>query len=152
MQTKTFPRLFLRAFNRFHRHDGGNNLDLNSSHKRAIASVLGVSLLCFGALTSSLACAAPTANALPSNGQVVAGQAIISQSGNVMIIHQITQRAVILWDDFSVGKNATVKFIQPDNSSATLNKAKKSGHWEINGSVSVNGNGRLYFVNSDSNL
>ena len=149
MPKKTSPPLFLRAFNRVHRHDGVHKIDLKLSHKKAIFSVVGSSLLCFGALASGLTYATPAANTLPTNGQVVAGQAIISQFGNVMTINQITHRAVILWDDFSVGKNATVKFIQPDSSSATLNKAKKSGHWEINGSV--NGNGHLFFVSPDSN-
>ena len=149
MRMKTLSRLFWFASNRVHRQDEMSSFDLSRSHKRVIASVISSSLLSLGALNSGLAYATPTANTLPTNGQVVAGEAKISQSGNVMIIHQITQRAVILWDDFSVGKNATVKFIQPNSSSAMLNKAKKSGHWEINGAV--NGNGRLYFVNPDSN-
>ena len=42
-------------------------------------------------------------NALPVNGQVSAGQATISQSGNAMTVQQTTARAVINWDSYNDG-------------------------------------------------
>ena len=51
-------------------------------------------------------------NALPTGGQVVAGNATISQTQTAnsatMNINQTSQRAVVNWDSFNVGKNATV--------------------------------------------
>ena len=96
-------------------------------------------------LTVPSAFAAPAANALPTNGQVVAGQANISQSGNVMNINQSTQRAVINWDSFNVGKNATVNFNQPNSASSTLNRVNGASQSMINGAV--NANGQVIFVN-----
>jgi len=46
--------------------------------------------------------------ALPVNGQVVAGQAAISQNGAKMNVQQTTNRAVINWDSYNVGSNASV--------------------------------------------
>ena len=64
-------------------------------------------------------------NALPTGGQVVAGNATISQTQNAtsatMNINQTSQRAVVNWDSFNVGKNAQVNFNQPNSSAATLN-------------------------------
>ncbi|OIN03681.1 hypothetical protein A9236_01960 [Polynucleobacter sp. QLW-P1DATA-2] len=89
--------------------------------------------------------AGPAANALPTNGQVAAGQASISQAGNVMNINQSTQRAVINWDSFNVGKNATVNFNQPNANSSTLNRVNGASKSMIDGAV--RSNGQVIFVN-----
>ena len=112
-----------------------------SVRKTIIASmVLSATLL---ALPSAFA--APAANALPTNGQVVAGQASINQAGNVMNINQSTQRAVINWDSFNVGKNATVNFNQPNANSSTLNRVNSASKSMIDGAV--RSNGQVIFVN-----
>ena len=68
-------------------------------------------------LTSTAAFANPSIQnlpklALPTNGQVVAGNASISQSQTAtsatMNVNQTSQRAVINWDSFNVGKNASI--------------------------------------------
>ena len=82
---------------------------------------------------------------LPTGGQIAAGTATISQSSNVMNINQSTQRAVINWDSFNVGKNATVNFNQPDSSASTLNRVNSASQSMINGAV--NANGQVIFVN-----
>lgn len=99
---------------------------------------------CFG-ICSFANAASIAANALPTNGQVAAGQASISQSGNVMNINQSTQRAVINWDSFSVGKNATVNFNQPNTNSSTLNRVNGASKSMIDGAV--RSNGQVIFVN-----
>jgi filamentous hemagglutinin family protein len=112
-----------------------------SVRKTIIATVvLSASLL---AMTSSYAGSA--ANTLPAGGQVTAGTSTISQSGNVMNINQSTQRAVINWDSFNVGKNATVNFNQPDSTASTLNRVNSASQSMINGAV--NANGQVIFVN-----
>ncbi|MBT8607988.1 filamentous hemagglutinin N-terminal domain-containing protein [Polynucleobacter paneuropaeus] len=112
-----------------------------SVRKTVMASVFLSATL----LTVPSAFAAPAANALPTNGQVVAGQANISQTGNVMNINQSTQRAVINWDSFNVGKNATVNFNQPNSGASTLNRVNGASQSMINGAV--NANGQVIFVN-----
>ena len=59
---------------------------------------------------------------LPTGGQVNAGQATISQSGSTLNVNQTSQRAVLDWNSFNVGKDATVNFQQPNAQAATLNR------------------------------
>ena len=52
--------------------------------------------------------------ALPQGGQVVSGQANISQPGaNQMNVQQNSNRAVINWNSFSIAAPETVQFVQP---------------------------------------
>jgi filamentous hemagglutinin family protein len=92
---------------------------------------------------------APPVNALPSNGQVVAGSASISQTQSpttaTMNVNQSSQRAVINWDSFNVGKNATVNFNQPNASAVTLNRVTGATQSMIDGAIKANG--QVIFVN-----
>ncbi|MBS0359199.1 MAG: filamentous hemagglutinin, partial [Proteobacteria bacterium] len=55
-------------------------------------------------------------------GTVVGGAASISQSGNTTTINQTSQNAVINWQSFNTNQNETAQFIQPNASSAALNR------------------------------
>jgi filamentous hemagglutinin family protein len=89
--------------------------------------------------------------ALPTSGQVVAGNATISQSQNAtsatMNVNQTSQRAVINWDSFNVGKNATVNFNQPNANAVTLNRVTGANASVIEGAVKANG--QVVFVNEN---
>ncbi|QWD80805.1 S-layer family protein [Polynucleobacter sp. MWH-S4W17] len=101
----------------------------------------------------SVAAANPTApnlpNALPTNGQVVAGTASISQTQTpasaAMTVNQTSQRAVVNWDSFNVGKNASVTFNQPNANAVTLNRVTGATASMIEGAVKANG--QVVFVN-----
>ncbi|MBT8601132.1 filamentous hemagglutinin N-terminal domain-containing protein, partial [Polynucleobacter paneuropaeus] len=88
-------------------------------------------------------------NALPTGGKVVAGNATISQTQTAnsatMNINQTSQRAVVNWDSFNVGKNAQVNFNQPNASAVTLNRVTGATQSMIDGAV--NANGQVVFVN-----
>ena len=92
---------------------------------------------------------APAVNALPINGQVVAGSASISQTQTTnsatMNVNQSSQRAVINWDSFNVGKNASVNFNQPNANSVVLNRVTGASQSMIDGAVRANG--QVIFVN-----
>ncbi|QSN64966.1 filamentous hemagglutinin N-terminal domain-containing protein (plasmid) [Caballeronia sp. M1242] len=79
------------------------------------------------------------AQALPTGGQVTAGQASISQNSNTMTINQGTQRAVIDWNSFNVGAGNTVQFNQPNAQSQALNRVTSGGASNIQGSLLANG-------------
>ena len=82
----------------------------------------------------------PVANSqLPSGGQVNAGQASISQSGNTLNVNQTSQRAVVDWNSFNVGKDATVNFQQPNAQSATLNRVNDTQPSQILGRITAPG-------------
>lgn len=110
-----------------------------SSTVNRIAGLLGGTLLVQGAL------AAPAPDALPTGGQVAAGQATISQSAQTMTVNQGSDKAIINWQSFNIGADATVNFQQPGSSSVALNRVVGSDPSAIYGSL--NANGQVFLVN-----
>ncbi|MDE2056707.1 MAG: filamentous hemagglutinin N-terminal domain-containing protein, partial [Betaproteobacteria bacterium] len=97
-------------------------------------------------LTSMLtvsAYAAPAVNALPQGGVVSAGSAVISQSvgsnSAALTVNQSSQRAVIDWNSYNVGQNATVTYNQPNSQSSTLNRISDPNVSQIFGQIKSNG-------------
>lgn len=80
---------------------------------------------------------------------MVAGAATISSTQTAtsatMNINQTSQRAVINWDSFSVGKNATVNFNQPNSQAVTLNRVTSANASIVEGVIRANG--RVMLVN-----
>jgi len=112
-----------------------------------------VGALIAGALLSPVLAAAQTAppvNALPTGGQVVAGQAAISQAGSTMNIQQATQKAILNWQSFNIGANATVNFQQPSASAVALNRVIGQDPSAIFGNL--NANGQVFLVNPNGVL
>ncbi len=79
----------------------------------------------------------------PTDGQVVAGQAAISQpDANTVQIDQSSAKAVIDWRSFNINPQETTRFNQPSSSSITLNRIDPGqgassilGHLTANGQV-----------------
>mgnify|MGYP002624158149 CR=1 FL=1 len=86
----------------------------------------------------------------PNGGTVVAGSAAIGQSGNTLTIQQFSDRAVINWQDFSIQPGETTRFIQPDSSSAVLNRVTGGNPSAILGTLEANGN--VYVINPNGIL
>jgi filamentous hemagglutinin family protein len=97
--------------------------------------------------TTILGLAIPgVAAALPSGGQVVAGQAsIASPNSNQVTITQSSSRAVINWGSFNVSAGQKVQFKQPNASSITLNRITDGGTSQIDGQLTANG--RVWLIN-----
>ena len=93
--------------------------------------------------TSTTTINSPAVNALPTGGQVVAGQAAISQTSTAtsatMNVNQTSQRAVVNWDSFNVGKNAQVNFNQPNQNAVILNRVTGANASVIDGAIKANG-------------
>ena len=64
-----------------------------------------------------------------------------------MTVNQTSQRAVVNWDSFNVGKNASVTFNQPNANAVTLNRVTGATASLINGAMSANG--QVILVNSN---
>ncbi|WP_310449665.1 filamentous hemagglutinin N-terminal domain-containing protein, partial [Sulfuritalea sp.] len=105
--------------------------------KRASGAVAIGTVLALGA-ASATAAGEPSPTALPTNGQVVAGQVDISSSGARMDVKQGSSSAIVNWDSFNIGSQAHVNFAQPDASAVILNRA--SGGSAIFGRITANGN------------
>ncbi len=95
------------------------------------------------ALTAALATAA-RAGPLPVSGVVAQGSASIVQNSSTQLT--VTQtggtgaRAVVNWSSFSVGAGSTVTFVQPDQTSAILNRVGAGASAsQIDGTISSNG-------------
>lgn len=91
-------------------------------------------------------------NTLPNGGQFIHGEGNIASSGLEMNITQNGQNAVIKWNDFSVGGNATVNFdyTGKDNFN-TLNYVNSGKVSQIYGTINAQHegyNGNIFIVNT----
>ena len=119
----------------------GQTLAVDAWHPRALCLALALGLGAVQAQTAT--------TALPTGGNVSAGQASISQSGANMVINQSSQRAAINWQSFNVGADAQVQF--NNGSGTTLNRVTGpeastiAGRIGATGQVIIsNGNGVLF--------
>ena len=91
----------------------------------------------------------PATTQLPTGGNVVGGQATISQSAIAtaanMVVNQTSQRAVIDWSNFNVGSGATVQFVQPNAQSVILNRVLDANPTQVFGRI--NANGQVFLTN-----
>jgi filamentous hemagglutinin family protein len=86
------------------------------------------------------------ANALPVNGQVVAGSGTISSATNVLTVNQASDKLTTHWDSFNIGSAAKVNFVQPSRSSVALNRVLSNDPSRIYGQL--NANGQVFLVNA----
>jgi filamentous hemagglutinin family protein len=113
------------------------NLGLNTHRARLVALL---------ASTAVVAVNSAFAQSLPTNGQVTAGSASIgTQSNGSMTITQTSNSAVINWQSFNIGQGNSVTFVQPDASSAVLNRVTGTTTTTIAGQL--NANGQVYLIN-----
>lgn len=109
-----------------------------------LAALIGLSVSGASAWASGTVIAG---NALPINGQVVAGSATISSpNANTLNVQQTSNRAVINWDSFNVGAQATVNFQQPNASAVVVNRVVTASPSQIDGAL--NANGTVVLINS----
>ena len=80
----------------------------------------------------------------PDGGTVVSGTAAIQSSGNNTTI-TTSDRAIINWQGFSIGKGETTQFVQPSSSSAVLNRVTSGDASNLMGNLSANG--QVYLLN-----
>ncbi|WP_291524409.1 filamentous hemagglutinin N-terminal domain-containing protein, partial [Acidithiobacillus sp.] len=95
-------------------------------------------------LFAPLAFALP-GDGLPTGGQVVSGQATLSQSGHQLTITQTSSKAILNWQSFGIGSGQTVDFQQPNAASVALNNVTGSNPSEIFGNLEANG--QVFLVN-----
>jgi len=84
---------------------------------------------------------------LPIGGVIVAGDASLETTDNILNVNQNSQRAAIDWRSFSVGTGKTVNFNQPSSSSVILNRVVGNEKSIISGAL--NANGQVFLSNSN---
>lgn len=94
---------------------------------------------------------APVApSALPTQGQVVTGQASISESGTHQTISQTTDKVAINWQTFNIGEDSKVTFVQPGANSIALNRVLTNEASQIYGALEANG--QVFLINPNGVL
>ncbi|MDP3418225.1 filamentous hemagglutinin N-terminal domain-containing protein [Falsiroseomonas sp.] len=78
-------------------------------------------------------------DARPQGGQVVAGSASIAQNPALTSVQQSSERAVVDWRSFNIGRDHTVQFQQPSAASITLNRVTAPDPSVIAGRMTANG-------------
>ena len=108
---------------------------------RVVAAVAGACTL-FGLPLTAVAL---DPGALPTGGQIVAGQGSIAQQGNTMVVQQNSAAMIANWQSFNIGQGAAVQFIQPSSVATALNRVLGVDPSHILGQLSANG--RLFLIN-----
>jgi len=118
---------------------------------RASALTMAVCLAVAGVTLPVSTWAQPAANALPTGGQIVGGNAAgsIASAGNAMTVTQNQQRMIANWNSFSIGSAASVNFQQPTGGVA-LNRVTGNQPSEIFGRLTSNGS--VYLINPNGVL
>lgn len=133
---------------------------LNKRLNTRLASLVMLSVLSVPWVASAASNSVVANNMLPGNGKVgtiVAGSVKGGfadgswTQGNQMNLHQTTQNAIVTWDSFSIGANASVTINGDHNNFNMLNYVTGSESSQIYGKLNsyVNGKqgGNIYLVN-----
>ena len=75
----------------------------------------------------------------PMGAQVIAGGVQIENAGSVLNIHQSTDRAIIHWQNFSIGAGEITNFIQNGAGAAVLNRVTGGNASQLLGTLNANG-------------
>ena len=118
---------------------------MGHARKRKQSPILGPLALMVALGHTAAYAAQPLPNALPTGGQVTAGNTSILSNGSVMTVNQSSQNTIINWQSFNVGANAAVTFNQPNASAQALNRVLTSDPSYIYGKLSANG--QVFFLN-----
>ena len=85
----------------------------------------------------------PATTELPKGADIVIGNVTINTNQNnqspVMNVNQASQRAVVNWNSFNVGSDATINFNQPNVSASILNRISNQSPSQIFGKINANG-------------
>lgn len=131
----------------------------NSLNKRLntrLASLVMLSVLSVPWVASAAGNSVVANNMLPSNGNLIAGTIEGGfngnwTQGNQMNLHQTTQNAIVTWDSFSIGANATVTIRGDHDNFNMLNYVTGSEssqiYGKLNSYVGDKQGGNIYLVN-----
>ncbi|MCB1077417.1 MAG: filamentous hemagglutinin N-terminal domain-containing protein, partial [Verrucomicrobiae bacterium] len=82
----------------------------------------------------------------PSGGVVVNGAVDIGDGlGGHLMINQGSDKAIINWQDFSIGVGELTQFVQPGSGSSTLNRVVSGNPSAIQGALQANG--KIFVIN-----
>ncbi len=93
----------------------------------------------------------PSVNTLPALRSVVQGATVPGASNNRLVIHQNRSKAILEWDSFDIGENASTHFDQQGNTGwAALNRIFDKNPSRIFGALTADG--KIYLINRNGIL
>lgn len=107
---------------------------------RGLAGAWVTGLLTYGAHAQNLS---PTQ--LPGQAQVSAGTVVMDRSAQSLVVKQSSEKAILNWNNFDIGRDASVSFVQPGATSVALNRVQGGVASQIEGRLSANG--QVFLVN-----
>ncbi|MFX1680333.1 YDG domain-containing protein [Mitsuaria sp. CC2] len=110
--------------------------------RRAIAAAIAAAAA--GAFAGPAA--ALDAGALPTGGQITAGNASLTQQGAQLRIDQTSNKLILNWNSFDIGSGASVRFNQTGADAVALNRVTGGAPSQIFGDLSANG--QVWLVNN----
>lgn len=129
---------------------------LNKRLNTRLASLVMLSVLSVPWVASAAGNSVVANNMLPGNGNLIAGTIEGGfngnwTQGNQMNLHQTTQNAIVTWDSFSIGANASVTIRGDHNNFNMLNYVTGSEssqiYGKLNSYVGDKQGGNIYLVN-----
>lgn len=129
---------------------------LNKRLNTRLASLVMLSVLSVPWVASAAGNSVVANNMLPGNGNLIAGTIEGGfngnwTQGNQMNLHQTTQNAIVTWDSFSIGANATVTILGDHDNFNMLNYVTGSEssqiYGKLNSYVGDKQGGNIYLVN-----
>ncbi|MDR2857207.1 MAG: filamentous hemagglutinin N-terminal domain-containing protein, partial [Novosphingobium sp.] len=105
---------------------------------------------CVASFMAALGAPAGLAVAQPTNPAVVSGAATFRQSGPTYTIRQASDKAIIQWSSFGNQAGETIRFDQPGQNSAVLNRVTGGDMTRILGSIQANG--KVFVINPNGVL
>ena len=101
-------------------------------------------------VSGALLAGSPSVQALPTQGAVSVGSAIMTSESSQLSIRQSSPSVVIDWKTFSVGPGETVQFLQPSALSMAVNRVFGGDPSVIAGQITANG--RVVLINGSGIL
>jgi filamentous hemagglutinin family protein len=86
----------------------------------------------------------------PTDAQVVAGEAVVTQSGPITTITQSSQNLSLNWKSFNILPSETVNFVQPSTAAIAVNRIYDTNGSQLLGRL--NANGQVYLINPNGIL
>lgn len=126
---------------------------LNKRLNKRLASLVMLSVLSVPWVASAAGDSVVANNMLPGNGNLIAGtiEGGFKAQGNQMNLHQTTQNAIVTWDSFSIGANASVTINGEHDNFNMLNYVTGSEssqiYGKLNSYVGDKQGGNIYLVN-----
>lgn len=125
----------------------GRTMNKTQSFGRRLPALLTGAAL--GALAIAHPAYAVGPTELPTGGNVVAGNATQTQTGNKLDINQSTDKLYMTWHTYNIGQNATVEYFQPGAGSIAVNKVIGTGFNPARILGNLKSNGKVVVLDQD---